>query len=187
MANLAKKRAEAKKPIAMDVRTKRAKEAKEAGEQACSEICTFEGVNASCSDRIEFGSAHDMKADPAPCEASRKVLVDYCPVCASCELEFSGCKSSKKEAENACAKNCNFNGMNATCSDRIKWGATHEMVDQAAPCESSRKMVLDMCPICGQCTLEASSCYVKTYKFRVGQAVMAMHFDDKWCPGKVVA
>merc|ERR1712176_478222 len=155
------------------------------GERACAETCTFGGVTASCSDRIKFESTHGISTDPAPCGASREVVAEYCPICSKCELEFSGCKSSKAEAERACATNCTFKGMSSTCSDRIKWGSTHEMNGEVAPCAASRKMVLDYCPICGKCTLEASGCYLQTYEFTVGQLVMAMYFDNKWHPGRV--
>merc|ERR1719433_1142417 len=119
----------ARKEVAMASKMKRTELA---GEHACGKICSFAGVNASCSDRIQFGSTHDRKADPAPCAASRKDVIDYCPICGNCELEYSGCKSSQKKAELACAKKCEFAGMSASCSDRIKWGSTHQMQGQAA-------------------------------------------------------
>lgn len=55
-----------------------------------------------------------------------------------------------------CDAVCEFQGVNASCADRVRWAATHETSDKKSPCEAAHDLVLSQCSICGGCSLKAA-------------------------------
>lgn len=55
---------------------------------------------------------------------------------------------------------CEFDGVNNTCWERIRWVTAHEKRGEKHACGEARAFVLNQCAICGGCSLKAMGCHV---------------------------
>jgi len=60
---------------------------------------------------------------------------------------------------------CEFDGVNNTCWERIRWATTHDKRDEKHPCGEARALVLSQCAICGGCSFKAMGCHVTEEKY----------------------
>mmetsp|Transcript_70954 Transcript_70954/g.164029 ORF Transcript_70954/g.164029 Transcript_70954/m.164029 type:complete len:385 (+) Transcript_70954:51-1205(+) len=83
----------------------------------------------------------------------------------------------------ACNALCEYQGVSATCRDRIAWSVKHRFRITANACEKAHRLVLGECSVCARCDVEAVGCGQQASKltffkkFRVGpqQPVKAAH------------
>lgn len=64
----------------------------------------------------------------------------------------------KAQDENGCAMVCAIYGVEETCSARIQFAASHELLNVQNSCAKALVAVLKKCPICGRCPLAEAKC-----------------------------
>jgi len=71
-----------------------------------------------------------------------------------CRMHQKGCPPPIR----GCDTICNYRRMDATCKERIQWGATHQFKNLAQACTKSYQMVMGQCPYCRGCDFAAAGC-----------------------------
>jgi hypothetical protein len=60
-------------------------------ELGCSRACTFEGMTATCRQRVRYVARHKFRGQATPCVLSQELVLRQCPSCSGCALADTGC------------------------------------------------------------------------------------------------
>lgn len=74
------------------------------------------------------------------------------------------CEHANRGCDKSCEVECTFNGLAATCQERIGWAANHRFVKYADGCAEAFKVTQQECPVCSKCTLAKSQCLQKGHE-----------------------
>ncbi|CAK0821882.1 unnamed protein product, partial [Prorocentrum cordatum] len=137
------------------------------GDAGCDAQCTHDGQTATCRAHIHLVAFQELLGTPDSCDAARNITIARCPACRGCSMESAGCDVLSAPAvpeadtpEEACAITCEVGDQVASCQDRIQWSSQNTFKAKPDACESSLELVLNQCPRCAGCTVQASGCQV---------------------------
>uniref|UniRef100_A0A7S4RSK7 Uncharacterized protein n=1 Tax=Alexandrium monilatum TaxID=311494 RepID=A0A7S4RSK7_9DINO len=125
----------------------------------CGMTCMLKGMAATCQARIQWSADNVFNADPDPCAAARRLVLEECSSsCAPCTPAASAATCTRPPAPPACGAVCELHGQFATCRDRVQWAV--ENIHRGSPnaCWAAHSMVLGECPVCAQCALKEVDC-----------------------------
>merc|ERR1711972_541164 len=146
----------------------------------CEKECTFEGQSAPRGARIKFS----LEEGKATCDDAWGLVRSQCKVCGTCRVsecpalipdsapgskrdsddevsaaddaddEQASADDEAKSSKSPCDTDCFWDGITATCGDRITYSARQE----GGSCSAAEHLIHGQCSECVECTAKAAGC-----------------------------